>query len=85
MFEAVGSLTGGNLCAARISCPLTCWPHFDFMVRLQHRHAFLHSDAEAILSSITEGMAEVVAGAINYHKMALFPFQWNALGLYEPA
>lgn len=55
------------------------------MVGLQHRHAILYSDAEAILPSIAEGMAEIVAGAINHHQMAFFTFQWNALRLYKPA
>lgn len=53
---------------------LTCWPHFYFMVGLQHRHAVLHSDAEAVLPGVTEGMAEVVAGAGDHHQMALFAF-----------
>jgi len=44
------------------------------MVGLQHRHAVLHSDAEAVLPGVTEGMAEVVAGAGDHHQMALFAF-----------
>lgn len=55
------------------------------MVGLQHHHTLLHSDAEAVLSSITEGMAEIVAGAVNHHQMAFLTFKWNALRLYEPA
>lgn len=55
------------------------------MVGLQHRHAVLHPDAEAVLPGIAEGMAEIVAGAIDHHQMAFFTVKWNALGLYQPA
>jgi len=55
------------------------------VVCLQHGHAVLHPDAEAILAGIAEGMAEVVARAVKYHQMAFVIFQWDALRLYEPA
>lgn len=55
------------------------------MVCLQHRHAVLHSDTEAILSSTPEGVAEVEAGAMKHHQVAFVAFKQDALGLYKPA
>lgn len=84
MFETAGSLTGGTPCCSD-SLLLTCWPHFDPVVRLQHRHPILHPNAEAILSRVPEGVAEVVAGATDLHQMAFVTFEWNAFGFYKPA
>lgn len=55
------------------------------MVGLQHGHAVLHSDAEAILPGVAERMAEIVAGAVHHHEMAFLPVQGDALGFYQPA